>query len=262
MQIVAADVGNSSIKYRVTSLDGKETHAPVQSINLRGDEEAFDFSPLDSIPQNARWFVSSVSPENEQRIRSQAESRGAIQSWTVLKRENLPLQIQIDQPETVGIDRLFAALAAHHQYGLAVQPTADVIVIDCGTALTIDLIDGQTNFRGGVIMAGPATNLLALSNMTAALPDLSREKLVQPPSVLGQSTREAMLSGAWHSGWGAIQQVVNEISQTTERPPVIVGTGGGLGPWQSVLPEDWIQVEDLVLDGILIAAEQSIAELP
>ena len=58
------------------------------------------------------------------------------------------------------------------------------------------------------------------------------------------------------------QQVVKEISQTTERPPVIVGTGGGLGPWQSVLPDDWIQVEDLVLDGILITAEQSIAELP
>ena len=110
-------------------------------------------------------------------------------------------------------------------------------------------------------MAGPATNLLALSNMTAALPNLMNEPLSKPSSVLGQSTRDAMLSGAWHSGWGAIQQVVKEIAEMTERSPIIVGTGGGLGPWQAVLPDSWIRVEDLVLDGILTAASSFINEL-
>lgn len=271
MQVVAADVGNSSIKFRASSMGDQRSPLAsaagpsgrgVRSIDLRDESIKQEFSALDSIRRDAHWFVSSVSPRNEQLLREQATQRGLVQSWTLLQRSGLPLQIDVEEPDSVGIDRLLAALAAHRRFGLQEHPVSDVIVIDCGTALTIDLIDCQSRFRGGVIMAGPATNLLALSNMTAALPNLSKEKLDQPNCVLGQSTKQAMLSGAWHSGWGAIQQVVAAITELTERPSIVVGTGGGLGPWQDVLPSDWIQVDDLVLDGILIAAEQSIAGLP
>lgn len=99
-------------------------------------------------------------------------------------------------------------------------------------------------------MAGPATNLLALESMTEALPDLSSETIRPPKSVLGRSTREAMLSGAWYTGLGAIREVVAAIEAVTDRPPLVVGTGGGLGPWKAELPQEWRLVEDLVLSGI------------
>jgi len=218
------------------------------------DELSANVTPI--VPGSPRWFVSSVNDTNTERLRWRCERSGCAASWHVIQRHEIPLAIDLKQPESVGIDRLLAALAAHRLHGRNV----DTIVIDCGTAMTIDFVDRDATFRGGVIMAGPATNLLALTTMTAALPDLSAEKLLQPESVLGRSTREAMLSGAWFNGLGAIKQVVGAIEMLADCKPAVVGTGGGLGPWRDVLPADWVLVKELVLDGIFQVAVQLTQE--
>ncbi|MDG2014458.1 MAG: type III pantothenate kinase [Pirellulaceae bacterium] len=250
MRIATADIGNSSIKYLVGDISriherGENEWPESQNLTL---ESLSQKTPL--IGQPMDWFVSSVNEENAAGLRERLQAAGDLTRWHCLDRQDVSLTLDVDQPERVGMDRVLAAFAAHRIFGLQ----QDVIVVDCGTALTIDLVGQDGVFRGGVIMTGPATNLSALNLMTEALPDLSTEKLVRPASVLGRSTREAMLSGAWYNGLGAIREVVQEMQNLSQGEPRIVGTGGGLGPWRDVLPQDWVLVDDLVLRGIFLAA--------
>lgn len=251
MPLIAVDVGNSSIKYFVASAGDANGTSSTECVNLTLPELENGGLPLE---QPGQWFVSSVNQDNLEMLRRTAERAGQVDSWHEIRRHEVPLTIDLLEPQTVGIDRILAALAAHRLYGSG----HDTIVVDCGTALTIDLVDRNATFRGGVIMAGPATHLLALNSMTAALPDLSTEKLRMPESVIGRSTRDAMLNGAWFSGLGAIREVVSAMQEKCQGDAVVVGTGGGLGPWRDVLPAEWVLVNDLVLDGIL----QVASELP
>ena len=250
MRIAAADIGNSSIKYLVGDVSrihqrGESEWPKSQNLSL---EDLSQSNPL--VGQPTEWFVSSVNEDNASELQARLQVAGDLTRWRILHRQDVPLALDVDQPERVGMDRVLAAFAAHRIFGRQ----QDVIVVDCGTALTIDLVGHDGVFRGGVIMTGPATNLTALNLMTEALPDLSTEKLVRPKSVLGRSTREAMLNGAWYNGLGAIREVVKEMQDLSSGVAQVVGTGGGLGPWRDVLPEDWILVDDLVLRGIFLAA--------
>ncbi len=256
MQIVVADIGNSSIKLVTGSLS-------VESGSCRAEWPARQFQSPEELVQCHRslslpsvWLISSVNDANMARLRDPLKQAGLVESWQLIGRQQVPLKVDLDQPAGVGVDRLLAAFAAHRMFPC----DRDTIVIDCGTAMTIDLVSRDGTFRGGVIMAGPATNLLALESMTEALPDLSRESIRQPTSVLGRSTREAMLNGAWYTGLGAIREVVSAIEAISEIPPRVVGTGGGLGPWQDVLPREWCLVQDLVLNGICQIAGPLLSE--
>ena len=256
MQIAAADIGNSSVKFffgdaiRICET-GQVAWPPSHHLGI---EAISGEAPL--VGQPMPWFVSSVNAKHAHQLEQRLTATNEVSRWHVLQRQEVPLTLDVDQPNTVGMDRILAGFAAHRLWGAE----QDVIVVDCGTALTIDLVQRSGVFRGGVIMAGPATNLRALNMMTEALPSLSQEKLMKPASVLGRSTREAMLGGAWFSGLGAIRTVVDEMQALCETPPRIVGTGGGLGPWRDVLPKDWILADDLVLKGLFHVAVRLMQE--
>jgi pantothenate kinase type III len=256
MQVVAADVGNSSVKY----VAGQRL--PGRSAWGRLWPRSEQLSPqtlatwCPRLAEPAAWFVSSVNDGNLRLLRQRCDQAGCVRSWHVLRHREIPLTVDLPEPDRVGIDRLLAALAVHRRHAAG----QDAIVIDCGTALTIDLVDRNGVFRGGVIMAGPATNLMALRTMTEALPDLSAVPLLRPSSILGRNTREAMLSGAWYSGWGAIQEVVREMTRLMPGTPAVIGTGGGLGPWRQDLPAHWQLVDDLVLAGIFEVVSELAGE--
>lgn len=256
MQIAAADIGNSSVKFLIGGAEGicemgQAVWPPSQHLGI---ESISGDTPL--IGQPIPWFVSSVNEGHARLLEQRLISSNDLNGWHILQRHDVPLKLDVDQPNAVGMDRILAAFAAHRIWGTE----QDVIVVDCGTALTIDLVSKSGVFRGGVIMAGPATNLKALNMMTEALPQLSQEKLIKPASVLGRSTREAMLGGAWYSGLGAIRAVVDEMQGLCEAPPRIVGTGGGLGPWRDVLPREWTLADDLVLKGVFHVAVRLMQE--
>ncbi len=259
MQIVAADVGNSSVKLMQATLD------PAQGVVVPGRNVCLTFEPqslsdklslmdsetwYDFGAKQFRWFVSSVNSHHAGLLRELAGLGDSVADWIEVSHADVRLQIDLEQPAAAGIDRLLAAQAAK----LLHAPDHDVIVVDCGTALTIDLVTRDNTFRGGVILAGPATNLRALGSMTTALPDLSAEPVVRPASVVARSTRDAMLGGAYLNGLGAIREVVSQFGATLESDPVVVGTGGGLGPWREDLPNAWIVVDNLVIDGLFQVA--------
>ncbi len=257
MQLVVADIGNSSVKYMPATWDedrqGESACAADRQNCVVVDPQ---ISGLQApIRGSAHWFVSSVNQQIEQRFQQHCQKFDAVESWHSINYREVPIQVDLEEPEKAGIDRILAAYAAHKIYGQG----NDVVVVDCGTAMTIDLISGEGVFCGGVIIAGPATNLRALNSMTSALPDLSKEQLRRPSNVLGRNTRQAIMNGAYFNGLGAVKEVVAEISTHLDTPPTVIGTGGGLGPWKEVLPAEWVLVDDLVLDGILMVAARQLS---
>jgi type III pantothenate kinase len=118
----------------------------------------------------------------------------------------------------VGADRLANAAAIHAHYRFP------AIVLDFGTALTFDVIDGSGSYCGGIIAPGLGVFTDYLAERTALLPRLS---LRPPPSVIGTSTHHAMRSGAYHGYRGLVREILSGVrKELKSRRPMVIATGG------------------------------------
>lgn len=115
----------------------------------------------------------------------------------VSNKSRLPIRLNYKTPETLGSDRIATAVAAWQQY-----PRKNVLIIDLGTCLTIDLLDKNGTFQGGLIAPGIQMRLDAMHHYTSALPKVEINRNVTFP---GKSTAESMQVGA-------CQSVANEIN--------------------------------------------------
>lgn len=263
MHLVAVDIGNSSIKVAVESLPGS-VPSPVETPNdrwimesvIRNDEPIH----LDLSADPAFWSICSVNHHRQKLLENWITcNRPADQIHTIDESE-IGLKSNIESRAQTGIDRLVAAW-------MAVQLNdgkGPVIVIDAGTAVTIDLVDSQTIFQGGVIFPGVTTTLKSLSDSTDALPDLSQRRFLKfldnPGAIIGKSTHPAIVRGVYHSQLGGIKHIVNKLRRSLKREPAIYATGGGIFDLPGGLPEDWNLVNDLVLRGATLIGQTLAAE--
>ena len=144
-------------------------------------------------------------------------------------------------PEKVGQDRLVNAWEAQRRKG-------NCLVIDIGTAVTIDVVSESKTFLGGVIAPGQKISGAALHDYTAQLPEI---KLTQPHSVLGRSTEEAILSGLYYGMAAMIDGLVKRLKAELGGEWASLATGGGA---KALLPlsENIQEIdEQLTLRGLL-----------
>jgi len=130
------------------------------------------------------------------------------------------LKVRYRNPLEVGADRIAGSIAAVQRH-----PSRNLIVVDCGTATTLDVVTSGGEYLGGVIMPGVGVSAETLASRTAKLP---RVEIARPETVLGRSTVESIQSGLYHGHSGAIRHLVAELTREVfggERPSVI-GTGG------------------------------------
>jgi len=131
----------------------------------------------------------------------------------------LPITLAVDEPRTVGADRIINTLVASRRYG------RDAIVVDLGTATTFDCITKDAVFLGGVIAPGVRTSAETLFRRTSKLP---ATELVAPARTIGRNTEECIRSGVMFGAAESIDGVVRRIIAEwpgTERP-MVIGTGG------------------------------------
>jgi type III pantothenate kinase len=131
----------------------------------------------------------------------------------------LPITLAVDEPRTVGADRIINTLVASRRYG------RDAIVVDLGTATTFDCITKDGVFLGGVIAPGVRTSAETLFRRTSKLP---ATELVAPPRTIGRNTEECIRSGVMFGAAESIDGVVRRIMAEwpgSERP-MVIGTGG------------------------------------
>jgi len=123
----------------------------------------------------------------------------------------------VDRPEEVGADRLVNTVAAHDRY------KGPLIVIDFGTATTLDVVDADGNYRGGVIAPGINLSLTALHMAAAKLPSV---RISRTERVIGTDTVSCMQSGIYWGYVGLVEGLVGRIKSEFGAAMQVIGTGG------------------------------------
>ncbi|NIR45590.1 MAG: type III pantothenate kinase [Gemmatimonadetes bacterium] len=131
----------------------------------------------------------------------------------------LPVSLDVEEPHTVGADRMLNTLAAAEIYA------ADVIAVDLGTATTYDCITADGVFLGGVIAPGPRAGIEGLAQRASRLPYID---LVPPDRVVGRRTDACLRSGCFYSIVDAIDGMVRRIKREWGRPEALAVATGGL----------------------------------
>lgn len=252
MQLIAVDIGNSSIKIAADSTG--EDDRWTQQLTIRNQEEI----EVQLDPEPAFWSICSVNSVRMNSLMDWVECHRPDDKRYVIEESDIELASDVESRSKVGRDRLVAAEMALH-----LNDQGPVIVVDAGTAVTIDLIDAQNIFQGGVIFPGAVTTLKSLSDSTDALPDLSDRKylelLTDFQQIIGKSTYPAIVRGVYHTQIGGIQYVVESIQSKLKTRATVFATGGGIFDLQSVLPEQWNFADDLVLQGAKLIGKRLLA---
>ena len=160
----------------------------------------------------------------------------------------LPITLAVDEPSTVGPDRIINTLLASRRY------RRDAIVVDLGTATTFDCITRDGVFLGGVIAPGVRTSAETLFRRTSRLPDT---ELVAPMKVIGTRTEDCIRAGVMFGTADSIDGIVRRIiaEWPREEPPMVIATGG-LAELFAPLCQTFEEVDPfLTLHGLAMAFE-------
>ena len=160
---------------------------------------------------------------------------------------SLPIELDVEEPLTVGADRIINTLAASRLYG------QDAIVVDLGTATTFDCITADGVFLGGIIAPGIRTSAETLTRRTSKLP---ATELRPPTRVIGRRTEDCIRAGVLWGTADAVDGLVRRIKKEwpSRIEPLVVATGG-LAPLVAPLCKEIASVHpDLTLVGLRIAA--------
>lgn len=163
----------------------------------------------------------------------------------------LPISLDVEEPLSVGADRIVNTLAAREMFG------RDTIAVDLGTATTFDCITADGVFLGGVISPGLSSGLEWLDRRTAKLP---RVELEPPTFVIGRRTETCIQSGVFFSAIDAVDGIVRRIKKEWERPDALVVATGGfakvVGPHLATVD----RIEPfLTLFGLAMAGEHMVS---
>lgn len=161
-------------------------------------------------------IMASVSPTIYQ-VMEQTLSSLQVPLYQITHQSPLGLNLQVEHPEKVGIDRLIDASEAYRQNQQA------VIVIDMGTATTIDAVNDSGDFLGGVICPGLRISSEALYAHAAQLHPV---KFEAPQNVIGKNTTECLQSGMFYGYAEMIDGLVRRFQNELASPAKVIATGG------------------------------------
>ena len=223
---LVADVGNSRIKWGVCAR-GESGPAVIERASLGDDPAEWRRQlsgwtaqfPLGKRGEPLAWAVAGVHPERCGRLRDWILAGGG-RAVMIDRYDRLPLQVGVDEPERVGLDRLLNAVAAKKR----LPPGLPAILIDAGSAVTVDWLDEEHVFRGGAIFPGFRLMAKALHDYTALLPEVA----VGPPApaLPGRSTVPAMQAGVFWAVVGGIDVIARRLRQAGAHVPHAFLTGG------------------------------------
>jgi type III pantothenate kinase len=258
LPMMAVDVGNSSLaigRYQLNDL-GMPLPEPVwrnQFLHSQLDAAAWIEEISEGLGESsASWLVASVHRPRTAWLKELVARARPADTFQLLGWQDLGIEVALSQPHKVGIDRLAAATAVN-RLRTAEQPA---IVIDSGSAVTVDLIDPEGCFRGGAIFPGHRMAASSLARQTDLLPEV---KIPSSPEVVGASSEQAIASGVYWGTLGAVLEIVRRMRDQYEADAELFLTGGSIA-WRDELPGEVNSYPDLVLAGIALAAVQLQAQ--
>jgi len=246
MSQLLLDIGNTRIKWAVREAGSIGTPQALS----HGDPAwlaGFD-AALALMPEPAEVLIAAVAPElltlDALRVLEARWPRCPsmrAQSAARLAR----FSSAYAQPERLGVDRFLACAAAAE----SLQP---LLLLGCGTALTIDLIDADGRHHGGLIAPAPETMRAAVLSRTARVHWL-RAGAAQD---FGSNTEDCLESGVWTAAAGMVERALRKGTAVLGAVPVLMAHGGAAAALASLLDVPLRIVPDLVMQGLALWADQ------
>jgi type III pantothenate kinase len=252
--LLVVDVGNTETTLGLAEGQKISAHWRVTTDAARTPDEVFLLlrsllAAADVAPARIRGSaIGSVVPSVTGALVEAAARIGASAPVVVDAKSALGITLAVDEPLTVGADRIINTLAASRMY------KADCIVVDLGTATTYDCITSEGVFLGGVIQPGVRTSAETLFRRTSKLP---ATELVAPKKVIGTRTEECIRSGVVFGAADSLDGIVRRIKADWPRKqvPKVVATGGLAETIKPYCREIELVEPDLTLQGLRMAHE-------
>jgi type III pantothenate kinase len=218
LNMLGVSVGNT--RTRIGAFIEGELQECATFRNERSDAiaEAIEhaFKPLKDLDDPA-ILMSSVNDPVALTLEKQIQRILGKPAQRVERDITVPIGRQLDHGALIGEDRLLNAAAAFDVLKQA------CVVVDAGTAITVDFVDGAGTFHGGAIAAGAQLQLDALSQRADLLPETEMQK---PQQAIGHNTLDAMRSGVYFGLRGMVRELVEQYAQTLGSFPMVAVTGG------------------------------------
>lgn len=223
--LLALDIGNSEITVGLFRGDALSAHWRLTTNPDRTSDEwgaavgAFLLQAGHSPNEVRAVCLASVAPQVTQSLVAGLETTTGIRPVTIDPRSPLPIILDVDEPLSVGADRIVNALAA-----LSIFNT-DTVVVDFGTATTFDCVTADGRFIGGAIMPGLRTSADQLTRRAAKLP---ATELAPPERAIGRRTEDCIRAGVLFGAADAVDGMITRIRREwpNQTQPKVVATGG------------------------------------
>ncbi|MBQ2618369.1 MAG: type III pantothenate kinase [Fretibacterium sp.] len=245
--LLAIDIGNTNIvigcirgeellfEARIAT-DGART-SDQYGVEMKNMLEAFGVSK----EEVRDCIISSVVPPVFNAVRNGVCKLIGREPLVVEPGLKTGLELHTDSPAQVGADRVVIAVAALRKYA------APLILIDMGTATTMDVVEPENRYLGGVIIPGVRISLDALTGRTAQLPGINLDR---PAKVVNTNTVDCMRSGIMYGAASMVDGMIDRIREERGLDYTVVATGGIA---QFIIPLCRHQIaleKDLLLQGL------------
>ncbi len=255
--LLAIDAGNTNVVFAL--FEGREVRARwriVTDARRTGDEYAvwlmqllairgIDRSEIDQI------IISTVVPRALHNLEILCRHYFDVEPLVAgVGKAEFGIDIDVDEPRTLGADRAVNAIAAHARF------PGDLIIVDFGTATTFDVVDYNGAYKGGIISPGINLSLDALVGNTAKLPRIAIA-VPKSTSVVGRNTEDQMLIGVFWGYVAMMEGLIARMRAEIGRPAKVIATGGLAVLFDKATDIFDVVEADLTLEGLAILAERA-----
>lgn len=242
---IAVDIGNSAIKLALKTAETLHEYSlPID--NSDWQVSVVHWAQTQAGPGELAWHIASVHPQASQILMGHLRTICPTANVHLVTWRDIPMEPNVDEPDLLGIDRLISAYAA------SLHANPPLIVVDAGSAITVDLVAKDGRFSGGAILPGLSMQFISLAKGTANLPQL--DHMDTEPQYPAKNTRDAIFSGVVTGATAAIDRLIsnycNRAEMVAETVPVVL-TGGDAPTVSPRLQHNHDRIDNLVCRGLL-----------
>ncbi|WP_418318605.1 type III pantothenate kinase [Piscinibacter sakaiensis] len=255
MTFLAVDVGNTRLKWaQYAGAAPGATLLAHGAVFLETIDDLADTVWKD-LPTPHTMLGCIVAGEGiKRRVEEQLELWDLPPRWVVPSRQAGGITNGYDHPNRLGPDRFVALIGARHRVISRGQPRPALVVM-VGTAVTVDALDTEGNFLGGMILPGFGVMQRALEMSTAGLKVPTGEITDFPTN-----TSDALMSGGSNAMAGAIERMHRKLCEFSGQEPVLLMSGGAASKLAAITDLHFATIDSLIFDGLLVLQAQKAAE--